>query len=119
MLLEAMGWDVAVWHSGGAFLDEADLMRPGCLVLDVRMPGLTGLDVQAELERRGSNLPILFLSAHGSIQMAVHVMRHGAVDFLEKPVEPMTLVQRVGAVRHRIAFSQGRRRSRGRSPPAL
>ena len=87
MLLEAMGWDVAVWHSGGAFLDEADLMRPGCLVLDVRMPGLTGLDVQAELERRGSNLPILFLSAHGSIQMAVHVMRHGAVDFLEKPVE--------------------------------
>lgn len=42
MLLEAMGWDVAVWHSGGAFLDEADLMRPGCLVLDVRMPGLTG-----------------------------------------------------------------------------
>ena len=67
MLLEAMGWDVAVWHSGGAFLDEADLMRPGCLVLDVRMPGLTGLDVQAELERRGSNLPILFLSAHGSI----------------------------------------------------
>lgn len=78
MLLEAMGWDVAVWHSGGAFLDEADLMRPGCLVLDVRMPGLTGLDVQAELERRGSNLPILFLSAHGSIQMAVHVMRHGA-----------------------------------------
>lgn len=85
MLLEAMGWDVAVWHSGGAFLDEADLMRPGCLVLDV----------QAELERRGSNLPILFLSAHGSIQMAVHVMRHGAVDFLEKPVEPMTLVQRV------------------------
>lgn len=95
ILLEAMGWDVAVWHSGGAFLDEADLMRPGCLVLDVRMPGLTGLDVQAELERRGSNLPILFLSAHGSIQMAVHVMRHGAVDFLEKPVEPMTLVQRV------------------------
>lgn len=85
MLLEAMGWDVAVWHSGGAFLDEADLMRPGCLVLDV----------QAELERRGSNLPILFLSAHGSIQMAVHVMRHGAVDFLEKPIEPMTLVQRV------------------------
>lgn len=97
MLLEAMGWDVAVWHSGGAFLDEADLMRPGCLVLDVRMPGLTGLDVQAELERRGSNLPILFLSAHGSIQMAVHVMRHGAVDFLEKPVEPMTLVQCVTA----------------------
>ena len=99
MLLEAMGWDVAVWHSGGAFLDEADLMRPGCLVLDVRMPGLTGLDVQAELERRGSNLPILFLSAHGSIQMAVHVMRHGAVDFLEKPVEPMTLVQRSASPR--------------------
>ena len=95
MLLEAMGWDVAVWHSGTAFLEEADLSRPGCLVLDVRMPGLTGLDVQAELERRGSRLPILFLSAHGSIQMAVHVMRHGAVDFLEKPVEPMTLVQRV------------------------
>lgn len=95
MLLEAMGWDVVTYASGDRFLAEADLKRPGCLVLDVRMPGLTGLDVQAELEKRGSNLPILFLSAHGNIQMAVHVMRHGATDFLEKPVEPMTLVQKV------------------------
>lgn len=95
MLLETMGWDVAVWNSGDAFLEEADLDRPGCLVLDVRMPGLTGLDVLAELEKRGSALPVLFLSAHGNIQMAVHAMRHGASDFLEKPVDPMTLVQKV------------------------
>ena len=70
MLLETMGWDVARYTDGRDFLERDTLEGPGCIVLDVRMPGLTGLDVQDELVRRGSKLPILFLSAHGTITMA-------------------------------------------------
>ena len=95
MLLETMGWDVARYTDGRDFLERDTLEGPGCIVLDVRMPGLTGLDVQDELVRRGSKLPILFLSAHGTITMAVHALHHGAVDFLEKPVDPMVFVQKV------------------------
>lgn len=95
MLLETMGWEVARYTDGRDFLERDTLEGPGCIVLDVRMPGLTGLDVQDELVRRGSKLPILFLSAHGTITMAVHALHHGAVDFLEKPVDPMVFVQKV------------------------
>lgn len=95
LLLETMGWDVARYTDGTTFLTEDSLEGPGCIVLDVRMPGLTGLDVQAELEKRGSKLPILFLSAHGTIAMAVHTLQHGASDFLEKPVDPMVFLQKV------------------------
>ena len=63
----------------------------------VRMPEMTGLEVQDALEARGSTLPVIFLSAHGDIAMAVHTMRHGAIDFLEKPVEPQVLLQRVSS----------------------
>lgn len=78
------------------FLSDDELTRPGCLILDVRMPGMTGLELQQELMRREiKNISIIFLSAHGDIAMATHTMRHGAVDFLEKPVQPQKLLQRV------------------------
>ena len=95
MLLETLGWEVKTYTRARAFLEDETLTRPGCVLLDVRMPEMTGLEVQAELEKRKSTLPIIFLSAHGDIAMAVHTMRHGAVDFLEKPVEPEVLLQRV------------------------
>lgn len=96
MLLETLGWEVQTYESAVKFLEEDHLIRPGCLILDVRMPGMTGLELQQELEKRGvANLAIIFLSAHGDIQMAVHTMRHGAIDFLEKPVQPHVLLQRV------------------------
>lgn len=95
LLLSTMGWDVAVYGNGRDFLETADLNAPGCIVLDMRMPGMTGLEVQEELEKRGCRTPILFLSAHGSISIAVQAVQHGAVDFLEKPVEPLLLVQKV------------------------
>lgn len=95
LLLATMGWDVARYADGQTFLAEDSLEGPGCIVLDVRMPGMTGLEVQAELERRGCRLPILFLSAHGTISMAVHTLQHGAADFLEKPVDPMAFLQKV------------------------
>ena len=95
MLIETLGWEVITYASAPEFLSEDALERPGCLLLDVRMPAMTGLELQQELEKRNCQLPIIFLSAHGDIEMAVHTMRHGAVDFLEKPVEPQRLLARV------------------------
>ncbi len=95
LLLQTMGWEVASYGSGSDFLERADLSAPGCIVLDMRMPGMTGLEVQEALGARGCRIPILFLSAHGSISIAVQAVQHGASDFLEKPVEPLVLVQKV------------------------
>lgn len=79
------------------------------------MPGLTGLEVQAALEAKGSNLPIIFLSAHGNIAIAVQALKHGADDFLEKPVEPLMLLQRVSAAvtRSTAAAEQARAQTEG------
>ena len=86
LLLETMGWDTAAYTSGKRFLNNDDLSRPGCIVLDVRMPGLTGPEIQDKLIEMGCRLPIIFLSAHGSIPTAVSAVQKGAVDFLEKPI---------------------------------
>lgn len=90
--LETFLPEVRTWESAEAFLAEDDLTRPGCLVLDIRM---SGLELQRLLEMRHSTLRIIFLSAHGDIGTAVHAMRHGALDFLEKPVEPEVLLEKV------------------------
>ena len=95
MLIESLGWEVVTYASATEFLAEDALERPGCLILDVRMPVMTGLELQQELEKRACPLPIIFLSAHGDIDMAVHTMRHGAADFLQKPVEPQRLLTQV------------------------
>lgn len=93
--LETFLPEVRTWESAEAFLAEDDLTRPGCLVLDIRMSGMSGLELQRLLEMRHSTLRIIFLSAHGDIGTAVHAMRHGALDFLEKPVEPEVLLEKV------------------------
>lgn len=95
LLLQTMGWEVASYADGENFLSKADFDSPGCIVLDMRMPGMTGLEVQEKLAERGCRIPILFLSAHGSISIAVQAVQHGAQDFLEKPVDPFALVQKV------------------------
>lgn len=92
-----MGWDTAAYTSGRRFLNNDDLSRPGCIVLDVRMPGLTGPEIQDKLIEMGCRLPIIFLSAHGSIPMAVSTVQKGAVDFLEKPIEPAELIAKINA----------------------
>lgn len=95
LLLETMGWESVAYFDGPSFLEADDLSRPGCIVLDVRMPGMTGLEVQEALIARGSTLPILFLSAHGSIPMAVSTVQKGAIDFVEKPIEPAELLAKL------------------------
>lgn len=95
LLLETMGWESVAYFDGPSFLEAEDLSRPGCIVLDVRIPGMTGLEVQEALIARGSTLPILFLSAHGSIPMAVSTVQKGAIDFVEKPIEPAELLAKL------------------------
>lgn len=94
-LLETAGHQVECHAGGPAFLAAYKENRPGCLLLDMAMPGMTGLEVQAALNARGLAIPTLFLTGHGDIPMAVRAVQAGAVDFLEKPVQGATLLERV------------------------
>jgi RNA polymerase sigma factor (sigma-70 family) len=94
-LFKSVGLPTQTFASAGEFLDQAPGLGPGCLVLDMRLPGLSGLDLQGELARAGIGLPIIFLTAHGSVPLSVQAMKAGAVDFLEKPVQDQTLLDTV------------------------
>lgn len=91
-LLESEGWEVADYYSAADFLLSDDPKIPGCLILDVRMPEMTGVELQSELKQHVREIPIVFLSAHGDIEMAVKTLHEGAVDFLTKPVQEDKLV---------------------------
>ena len=86
-MLEAEGWRVKSYASGRDFLTDDAASVPGCLITDVRMPGMSGLELQHEMIARGLLLPVIFLTGHGDIDMAVGAMREGAVDFVQKPVD--------------------------------
>ena len=91
------GYDIYVttYAGGQAFLDNAEIMQPGCVSLDSRMPGLRGQEVQAILTQCHSPLSIIFLTGHGDVSMAVDAFKSGAVDFLQKPVDGEKLVQAI------------------------
>ncbi len=93
---------VKAFESAQAFLEGYGSDGPGCLVLDIRMPGMSGLELQQELNRRGIDLPIIVLTGHGNVQVAVHAMKGGAVDFIEKPFNNDLLLDRV---QHAVAAS--------------
>ena len=93
--LRVVGIDAVPFDSAEAFLENDSLRQPGCVVLDVRMPGMSGLELQDEMLRRGIDLPILFLTGHGDIGMAVMALKKGAGDFCEKPVDPAKLRETV------------------------
>lgn len=95
MLLKSVGLPVEVFESGQEFLDAERDDRPGCLVLDIRMPGMSGLELQGKLNERHSILPIIFITGHGDVQMAVRAVQSGAFDFVEKPFSDNALVDRV------------------------
>jgi len=94
-LLQSVGIEAAAFSSGREWLDSGLAERPGCLILDVRMPGSSGLDLQHHLARIGRPKPIIFLTGHGDIPMTVQAMKAGAVDFLTKPVRDQTLLDAV------------------------
>lgn len=94
-LFDSAGWRVQTFDSAHDFLDRYDGHVPGCLVLDVRMPLMSGLQLQHTLRDQGNPLPIIFLSGHGDLAMAVQAMKTGACDFLEKPCKDQVLLDAV------------------------
>ena len=95
LLLKSVGLPTLTHASAQEYLDAWDPAQPGCLVLDVRMPGMSGLELQEELNRRGAIVPVIFISGHGDIPMAVDAIQHGAFDFLQKPFRDQDLIDRV------------------------
>ena len=104
-LLSTVGLQVESFDSADAFLRKKPAGVPSCLVLDVRLPGLSGIDIQRELAARNIRIPIIFLTGHGDIPMSVRAMKAGAVEFLTKPVRDQDLLDAV-----RIALEQDRAR---------
>lgn len=98
IMLSAEGWDVACYERASDFFAEDTPSRPGCLILDVRMPEISDLEMQEELNRREYPLPILFLTGHGDVDMAVHTLKKGAKDFLLKPVDAPRLLTSVATI---------------------
>jgi FixJ family two-component response regulator len=96
-LILSAGYQSACFPSTRDLLESEALDRPGCLILDVRMPGVSGLDLQQQLVRNGNAKPVIFLTGHGDIPMSVQAMKTGAVDFLTKPVRDQTLLDAVAA----------------------
>lgn len=100
LLLKSVGLDTIAFHSPALFL-QSPIGEAGCILLDIRMPEMSGLEVHRRLRERGNDTPVIFLTGHGDVSMAVRAMRDGAFDFLEKPVEDQELIDRVlGALRH-------------------
>lgn len=94
-MLTAEGWRVKTYENGRAFLTDDAPSTPGCAILDVRMPGMSGLELQQEMNVRGYALPIIFLTGNGDIDMTVSAMRDGAVDFVQKPVRQERLLKAI------------------------
>ena len=95
LLLATVGQHSELYESAYDFLQAYDPSRHGCLVLDIRMPRMTGLDLQGKLIEMGSKLPIIFITGHGDVPMAVEAMRRGAVDFIRKPFREHDLLDRI------------------------
>jgi two-component system response regulator FixJ len=91
-MLKTSGHRVQSYSSGTELLKEATKLEPGCILLDIRMPGMDGLEVQQELQSRGVSLPVIILTGHGDIPLSVRAMKAGAIDFIEKPFEKGVLV---------------------------
>jgi FixJ family two-component response regulator len=104
-LLRSIGHKVAVFPSAAAFLADGPLAMAGCLVVDIRLPGISGLEFQAQLAQAGLAIPIVFMTGHGDIEMSVRAMKAGAVDFLEKPFRDQDMLDAVAT-----AIERDRRR---------
>jgi two-component system response regulator FixJ len=110
-LLKSVGLTTRALASASEFLEVYTYNQPGCLVLDVRMPGMSGIELQQQLNLRGAAIPVIFITGHGDIPMAVEAMQHGAFDFLQKPFRDQDLIDRIQRalerdVRNRTVLAQ-------------
>ena len=106
-LLKAAGYEVMTYGSAGDFLLEPSFDAAGCVLLDVRMPGPSGLELQEAMVKRGDSRPVIFLTGHGDIPQSVRAMRGGAVDFLTKPVQRKDLLAAVAEALARQSAQAG------------
>ena len=95
LLVKSVGLTATAFLSAQEFLASYDPLQPGCLVLDVRMPGMSGLELQQRLNLRGAVIPVIFITGHGDVPMAVEAMQQGAFDFLQKPFRDQDLIDRI------------------------
>lgn len=107
-LLKTSGFAVEVYPSGVEFLKTAKRAEQGCVLLDVRMPDMDGLEVQAAMAERGIDLPVIILTGHGDISIAVQAMKSGAVDFLEKPFDKAVLLDAISRAFARLDHTSNR-----------
>jgi two-component system response regulator FixJ len=115
MLLKSVGIETVAFESPSAFL-KAGLEDAGCILLDVRMPEMSGIEVQRRLSDEGTGIPVIFMTGHGDVGMAVRAMRQGAFDFLEKPIEDQVLID---SVLEALAVDDERRRTLAQKRSAL
>ena len=110
-LIDSVGLPVKTFDSGQAFIDfyEKDLV--GCIVLDVRMPGISGMDLHVKLKQEGCNLPVIIMTGHADVDMAVRAMKAGVYDFIEKPYNDSLMLERIQSA---IAFDQDNRKEQER-----
>lgn len=108
LLMESVGLNARTFGSARTFLDAFTADLCGCLVLDIRMPEMNGLDLQAQLNERNNLLPIIFITGHGDIPMAIHAMQQGACDFLQKPFRDQDLLDRI---HHAMTLDRRQRRA--------
>jgi two-component system, LuxR family, response regulator FixJ len=114
-MLKTSGFQVRTYESGLELLKAANGLEPGCILLDIRMPGMSGLEVQAALSATGVILPVIIMTGHGDVSLAVQAMKAGAVDFIEKPFEKSVLLS---AIDHGIERLQKSTENRERSDKA-
>jgi len=95
LLMKSVGHDAKTFATGDEFLAACSPGISGCLILDIRMPGMSGLELQEKLHQQGVNIPIIFITGHGDVPMAVEAMKQGALEFLQKPFREQDLVDRV------------------------
>lgn len=115
-LIESVGLEARTFASAPEFLEAYNPAQPGCLLLDVRMPGMSGLELQERLAKKNAILPIIVVTAHGDVPMAVRAMKAGAVDFIEKPFNDQVLLERI---HHALANDAEKRQQQAEHACAL
>jgi len=115
-LIESVDYQVETYSDANSYLESFQPDRSGCLVLDVRMPGMSGLELQETMQQRDIQVPIIFITGHGDVAMAVRAMKAGAVDFLTKPVNNQLLLETINKA---IVYDQHNRTRRAKSTEML
>ena len=108
-MLKTSGFEVHPYESGFEFLKAASSLEPGCILLDIRMPGMDGLELQEALRQKGITHPVVIMTGHGDVSLAVQAMKAGAADFIEKPFEKAVLLEAIGIAVDRMKRSAASR----------